>query len=46
MNREFNSKLTYGKFFEHVSTKMKAFGDMIKTNFNNNKIPKENTPYQ
>ena len=46
MNKEFNSKLTYGKIVEYVSTKIKAFGDTIKTNFNNNKIPKENTPYK
>ena len=46
MNKESNSKLTYRKCVEYISTQIGAFGDMIKTNFNNNEIPKENTPHQ
>ena len=45
MSIDFNSKITYGNDDDkYIKTKIKAYLDIIITNFHNKKIPKEKVP--
>ena len=39
---EFSNELVYGDNDEYIKWKIKSYGDMINTNFQGKKIPKEN----
>ena len=41
---DFESKPTYGYDDKYIKTKIKAYSDIIITNFHNKKIPKEKVP--
>ena len=41
MNMEFDSEPVYGDSYKYIKTKIKLSGDMVNTNFQSNKIPKE-----
>ena len=43
MNIEFDSEPVYG---EYIKKKIKSYGDKVNTNFQGNKIPKENASYK
>ena len=42
MNIEFDSEPVYGDNDKYIKTKIKPEGDKVNTNFQGNKIPKEN----
>ena len=45
MSIDFNSKITYGDDDEkYIKTKIKAYADIIITNFHNKKMSKEKVP--
>ena len=43
MKKQFDSELVYGDNDKYISTKIKSYGDKINTNFQDKKIPKENS---
>ena len=43
MKKQFDSELVYGDNDKYISTKIKSYGDQINTNFQDKKIPKENS---
>ena len=45
MNIEFDSEPVYGDNDKYIKTK-KTYGDKANTNFQDNKIPKENASYR
>ena len=46
MNTEFDSEPVYGDNEKYIKTKIKSYGDKVNTNFQGNKIPKENASYK
>ena len=46
MNIEFDSEPVYGDNDKYIKTKTKSYGDKVNTNFQGNKIPKENSSYE
>ena len=42
MNIDFDSEPVYGDNNKYIKTKIKSYGDKVNTNFQGNKIPKEN----
>ena len=46
MNAEFDSEPVYGDNEKYIKTKIKSYGDKVNTNFQGNKIPKENASYK
>ena len=46
MNIEFDSEPVYGDNDKYIKTKIKSYGDKVNTNFEGNKIPKENALYK
>ena len=42
MNLQFDSKPVYGDNDKYIKTKIKSYRDEVNTNFQGNKIPKEN----
>ena len=44
MRIDFESKPTYGSDDKYIKTKIKAYSDIIITNFHNKKMPKEKVP--
>ena len=46
MNIVFDSESIYGDYDKYVKTKIKSYGDKVKTNFQGDKIPKENASYK
>ena len=46
MNIKFDSEPVYGDNYKYIKTKIKSFGDKVNTNFQGNKIPKENASYK
>ena len=46
MNIEFDSEPVYGDNDKYIKTKIKSYGDNVNTNFQGNKIPKENASYK
>ena len=42
MNIEFDSEPVYGDSDKYLKRKIESCGDKVKTNFQGNKIPKEN----
>ena len=45
MNIEFDSEPVYGGNDKYIKTKIKSYGDKVNSNFQCNKIPKENASY-
>ena len=43
MKKQFDSELVYGDNDKYISTRIKSYGDKINTNFQDKKIPKENS---
>ena len=41
MNKKFDSKLVYGDSGKHIKTKIKSYGDIVNTNFQDKRIPKK-----
>ena len=46
MNTEFDTESVYGDNDKYIKTKIKSYGDKVNTNFQGNKIPKENATYK
>ena len=46
MNIEFDSEPVYGNNGKYIKTKTKSYEDKVNTNFQGNKIPKENASYK
>ena len=46
MNIKFDSEPVYGDNYKYIKTKIKSFGDKVNTNFQGNKLPKENASYK
>ena len=46
MNIEFDSEPVYDDNDKYIKTKIKSFEDKVNTNFQGNKIPKENASYK
>ena len=46
LNIEFCSEHVYGDVDKYIKTKMKMYGDRVKTNFQGKKVPKENASYK
>ena len=46
MRIDFESKPTYGSDDKYIKTKIKAYSDIIITNFYNKKMPKEKVPFK
>ena len=46
MNIVFDSESIYGDNDKYVKTKIKSYEDKVKTNFQCDKIPKENASYK
>ena len=46
MNIVFDSESIYGDNDKYVKTKIKSYGDKVNTNFQGDKIPKENASYK
>ena len=46
MNEEFDSEPVDGNSDKYIKTKIKSFGDKVNTNFQDRKIPKQNTSYK
>ena len=46
MSIKFDSEPAYGYNDKYINTKVKLYGDKISTNFQGNKIPKENASYK
>ena len=45
MNIDFDSETVYEDNDKYIKTKIKSYGDKVSTNFQGNKIPKENASY-
>ena len=46
LNIEFGSEPVYGDVDKYIKTKMKMYGDIVNTNFQGKKVPKENASYK
>ena len=46
MNIEFDSEPVYDDNDKYIKTKIKSYEDKVNTNFQGNKIPKENVSYK
>ena len=46
LNIEFDGQLVYGDGDNYVKTKIKIYGDRVNTNFQGEKVPKENASYK
>ena len=46
MNVEFDSEPVYGDNDKYIKTKIELYMDMVNTNFQGKKVPKENTSYK
>ena len=46
LNIEFDSEPVYGDIDKYIKTKIKTYGDKVNTNFQVQKVPKENTSYK
>ena len=46
MNIEFDSEPVYGDGDKYIKTKIKMFDDRVNTNFQSNKVPKDNVSYK
>ena len=46
MNIKFDSEPVYGDNDKYINTKIKSYGDKLTTNFQGNKVPKENASYK
>ena len=46
MNIEFESEPVYGDVDKYIKTKIKTYGDKVNTNFQGQKVPKENASYK
>ena len=46
MNIEFDSQPIYGDNDKYIKTKIKSYGDKVKTNFQGKKIPIKNVSYK
>ena len=46
MNIEFDSEPVYDDNDKYIKTKIKSYEDKVNTNFQSNKIPKENASYK
>ena len=46
MNIKFDSEPVYGDNDIYIKTKIKSCGDKVNTNFQSNKVPKENASYK
>ena len=46
MNIKFDSEPVYGDNDIYIKTKIKSYGDKVNTNFQSNKVPKENASYK
>ena len=44
--RQFDSKPVYGHVDKCIKTKIKMYGDSVNTNFQGQKVPKENSSYK
>ena len=43
---EFDSESVYGDIDKYIKTKIKAYGDKVNTDFQGQKVPKENVSYE
>ena len=46
LNIEFDSEPVYGDVDKYIKTKIKTHGDKVNTNFQGQKVPKENASYK
>ena len=46
LNIEVDSEPVYGDVDKHIKTKIKTYGDKVNTNFQGQKVPKENASYK
>ena len=46
MNIKFDSEPVYGDIDKNIKKKIKSYGDKVNTNFQGNKISKENASYK
>ena len=46
LNIEFDSEPVYGDIDKYIETKTKMYGDRVNTNFQGQKVPKENASYK
>ena len=46
LNIEFDSEPVYGDVDKYIKTKIKTYGDKVNTNFQGQKVPKENASYK
>ena len=46
LNIEFDSEPVYGDVDKYIKTKIKLYGDRVNTNFQSQKVPKENASYK
>ena len=46
LNIEFDSEPVYGDIDKYIKTKIKTYGDKVNTNFQGQKVPKENASYK
>ena len=46
MNIKFDSEPVCGDNDKYINTKIKSYGDKLTTNFQGNKVPKENASYK
>ena len=46
LNIEFDSEPVYGDVDKYIKTKIKIYGDRVNTNFQGQKVPKENASYK
>ena len=44
--KEFDSEPVYGDVDKYIKTKIKTYGDKVNTNFQDQKVPKENASYK
>ena len=46
LNIEFDSEPVYGDVDKYIKTQIKTYGDKVNTNFQGQKVPKENASYK
>ena len=46
IGKEFDSDSVYGNNHKYIKTKIKLYGDKVNTNFQDEKVPKENASYK
>ena len=46
LNIKFDSEPIYGDVDKYIKTKIKIYGDRVNTNFQGQKVPKENSSYK